>query len=202
MELLHVDIGAFIIAAGYIGLVLMVFFESALLGFFLPGDSVIFSAGFLAATTATFNIWILMLVVSLAAILGDNLGYWIGQKLGPRLFTRRDSLIFNKKYIVKTHQYYEKYGPQTLILARFIPVARSFAPMLAGVGQMPYSKFLRYNAAGALLWGAGSAALGYWAGVAIPHAQTYFFPIVLGVMIVSCIPFIVELIRYSVYKKI
>jgi len=202
MELLHADIGAFFISAGYIALVLLVFFESGLLGFFLPGDSVIFTAGFLAATTGIFNIWLLMVLVALAAILGDNVGYWIGQKLGPKLFTKRDSLLFNKKYIAKTHEYYERYGPQTLILARFVPIARTFAPMLAGVGNMNYSTFLRYNMAGAVIWGAGSAGLGYWAAVAIPNAQTYIVPIVGAVMVLSCVPFIVEVIRRLKLKKV
>lgn len=201
MELLHTDIGAFFIAAGYIGLVLLVCTESAILGFFLPGDSVIFSAGFLAATTGAFNIWLLMVLVVLAAILGDNVGYMIGKTLGPKLFTRKNSLIFNKRYIEKTHAYYEKYGPQTLILARFIPVARSFAPMLAGVGEMEYGKFLRYNAAGALIWGAGSAALGYWAAVAIPNAEHYFVYIIAGMIVLSFAPFIIEVIRHLSIKR-
>jgi len=185
--LLHTDLGGLVLTVGYFGLLALIFAESGVFGFFLPGDSVLFAAGVLA-TQGVFDIGHLLGGVVAAAVLGAVAGYWLGEKLGPRLFTKENSLLFNKSHIKKTQDYYERYGAQTLILARFIPVARTFAPMLAGVAGMPRPLFLRYTIAGALLWGVGCTLLGYLVGNTIPNAHEYLLPIVVGIVLVSALP--------------
>ena len=186
---------SWVLSFGYIGLGLLVFAESGLFfGFFLPGDSVLFSAGLLAAH-GTLDIRILIPLISVAAILGDSVGYWFGATIGPSLFTREDSLLFKKRYVHETHTFYQKYGSMTIILARFIPAVRTFAPILAGVGKMRYTTFLRYNIIGGLLWGAGVTLLGYFLGNTIPHIDEYIYPIIGGIILVSALPVIVPLIR-------
>ena len=184
-----------ILSFGYVGLFALVFAESGLFfGFFLPGDSVLFSAGLLAAH-GTFDIWILVPLICAGAILGDSVGYWFGAKVGPSLFTREDSFLFKKRYVHETHAFYQKYGAQAVILARFIPAVRTFAPILAGVGRMRYTTFLRYNIVGGLLWGAGVTLLGYFLGNTVPHIDEYLYPIIGGIVVVSALPVIIPLIR-------
>jgi membrane-associated protein len=177
-----------ILSFGYVGLGLLVFAESGLFfGFFLPGDSVLFSAGLLAAQ-GTFNIWILVPLIVICAIVGDQVGYWFGARVGPALFTRPDSFLFKKKRLEETRAYFEKYGPLTIVLARFIPAVRTFAPILAGVGNMRYSLFVRYNILGGVLWGAGMTLLGYVLGSVIPDIERYILPIIALIIGVSALP--------------
>ena len=177
-----------IISFGYVGLFALIFAESGLLfGFFLPGDSVLFSVGLLASR-GSFTIWILVPLVVVAAILGDSVGYWFGARIGPALFEREDSKIFKKRYLEETQEYYTKYGPITIVLARFIPAVRTFAPILAGVGRMPYGVFLRYNVLGGTLWGAGITLLGYFLGTTIPGIDQYIYPIIALIILVSVAP--------------
>ena len=194
-DFLHFDIPALVQTAGYIGLFAIVFAESGLFfGFFVPGDSLLFTAGLLASQ-GLLNIWLLASLMTLGAILGDSVGYWFGKKVGPKIFTREDSFFFNKRHIKRTEAFYAKYGPKAVVLARFVPVVRTFTPILAGVGMMPYGLFLRYNIIGGVLWGTGVTLLGYFLGSAIPSAEQYLLPIILGIIAVSFIPIIREVIH-------
>ncbi len=173
---------------GLIGVFAIVFAESGLFfGFFLPGDSLLFTAGLLASQ-GYFNVVLLWLGCTLAAILGDSVGYAFGKKVGPKIFFREDSFFFHKKHIDRTRAFYEKYGKKTIVLARFVPIVRTFAPILAGVGQMEYRTFLSYNIIGGVLWSTLLIFLGYGLGSAIPSIDRYLFPIVLGIIAVSFIP--------------
>ena len=194
-NLLHIDLLSLIEAVGYVGLFAIVFAESGLFfGFFLPGDSLLFSAGLLASQQY-FNIYILCGTLGIAAILGDNVGYWFGKKVGPKIFTREDSFFFHKKHVERTERFYAKYGPKALIIGRFVPVVRTFVPILAGVGSMHYGTFLKYNIIGGLLWGVGVTSLGYFLGQRIPNIETYLLPIVVGIIIVSFFPIALETYR-------
>src|SRR6185503_6689104 len=185
----------FIRAAGYFGLFAMIFAESGvLIGFFLPGDSVLFTAGFLSSQ-GYLNIWFLIPLMFIAAAAGDSVGYEFGKKVGPRIFKREDSLLFKKKYILDAQHYYEKYGGKTLILARFIPFVLTFAPILAGVGNMKYRKFLSYNLIGAFLWAVGLTLLGYFMGNLIPNVDRYLLPIIAIIVIASIAPTIIKILR-------
>ncbi len=181
-----------ILSFGYIGLFVLIFAESGLFfGFFLPGDSVLFSVGLLASD-GKFNIVLLVTLIVVAAILGDTVGYWFGAKVGPALFNKKDSRIFKKKYLEETQAYYTLYGAATIIIARFIPVVRTFAPILAGVGKMPYRTFLRYNMIGGTLWGAGITLLGYFLGKTIPGIDHYLYPIIALIIFISALPVIIQ----------
>ncbi len=175
-------------AVGYAGIWAIVFAESGLLvGFFLPGDSLLFTAGFLASQ-GFFNIVALCLVTFTAAVIGDNVGYQFGKKAGPRVFKKEDSLIFNKEHIKKSQAFYEKHGGKTIIIARFIPVVRTFAPVIAGVGEMKYRSFLIYNVIGALIWAVGVTLLGYFLGNAIPDIDKYIIPVAIFIIAISIAP--------------
>lgn len=177
-----------VLSFGYVGLAAVVFAESGVfLGFFLPGDSVLFSAG-LVASHGTLNIWILVPLLCASAILGDSTGYFVGSKIGPALFVRNDSLFFKKRYVTETQAYYAKYGPMTIFVARFIPVVRTMAPTLAGVGRMRYRTFLRYNIFGGICWGGGVTLLGYFLGSTVPGADQYIIPIIILIVVLSFVP--------------
>ena len=160
----------------------------------MPGDSLLFAAGFLASQ-GFFNIAILCMVTFVAAVLGDNVGYWFGKKAGPRVFKKEDSLIFSKTNVEKSQAFYEKHGGKTIILARFIPVVRTFAPVIAGVGKMEYKKFLFYNLTGGVIWGIGVTALGYLLGNSIPDVDKYLIPIAALIIFVSIAPALWHLLR-------
>lgn len=195
LDFLHFDIPALVQTAGYVGLFAIVFAESGLFfGFFFPGDSLLFTAGLLASQ-GLLNIYVLVGLMTLGAILGDSVGYWFGKSVGPKIFTREDSFFFNKRHIERTQHFYAKYGPKAVVLARFVPVVRTFTPILAGVGTMPYRLFLRYNIIGGILWGTGVTLLGYFLGSAIPSAEKYLLPIILGIIAVSFIPIIREVLH-------
>ncbi len=186
--LLGMDLGSFIRTIGLVGIFAVVFAESGvLIGLFLPGDSLLFTAGLLASQ-GFVDIKMLMLVTFLGAVLGDSVGYAFGRRVGPRFFTREDSLIFRKEYIVRANEFYAKHGGKTIILARFLPIVRTLAPILAGVGRMRYETFLLYNVFGAILWAVGLTGLGFWLGNIIPGIDRYIIPIVLLIIIFSLLP--------------
>jgi len=196
------DLVALIKAAGYLGLFGIVFAESGLfVGFFLPGDSLLFTAGFLASQ-GFLNIWILAPLAFIAAILGDNFGYAFGRRVGPAIFTRERSLFFHKEYLERARIFYEAHGGKAIVLARFLPVIRTFAPILAGVGRMRYSTFLFYNVIGAVLWAIGLTFLGFYLGNAIPNIDRYLVPIVLVIVIISSLPTLLHLVRHrEIFKR-
>jgi membrane-associated protein len=189
------DLISLIKTAGYIGLFAIVFAESGLLiGFFLPGDSLLFTAGFLASQ-GFLNIWVLMPLLFVAAVTGDSVGYAFGQRMGPKIFTKEDSLFFHKSHILKAQEFFEKHGGKTIIIARFVPVVRTFAPILAGVGKMKYPTFLFFNVIGGLLWAVGLTFLGYILGHTVPNIDRYLLPIVAGIIILSIAPNIWQILR-------
>ena len=192
MSIFHIDPLQIIEALGYLGIFLIIFAESGVfIGFFLPGDSLLLTAGLLA-TQGTLSIWLLLVIVPIAAILGDTVGYSFGRYIGPRLFTKEDSFFFNKNHIQRSREFYEKYGPRAILLARFMPIIRTFVPIIAGVGQMKYPKFVAYNAVGGFLWADLFLLAGFFLGRAIPDLENYILPIVVVVIVVSFIPIVLE----------
>lgn len=180
---------------GYLLLTAIVFTETGLLvGFFLPGDSLLVTAGLVAAT-GTLNIWWLNLMLAAAAIAGDSTGYAIGARVGPRLFTRPKSLLFNPRHVDRTRVFYERHGAKTIVIARFVPIVRTFAPVVAGVGQMRYRRFLLYNVAGGLGWVTSMTWAGYLLGQAIPDIDRHLHLIVIVVVVLSVIPIGLEIFR-------
>ena len=192
-ELLNIlDPISLIHAVGLLGIFLVVFAESGIfVGFFLPGDSLLFTSGLLASQ-GILNIYTLVPVVFVAAILGDNIGYTFGRKIGIKIFTKEDSIFFHKDHIARAQHFYEKYGKKTIVLARFIPVVRTFAPILAGVGGMSYRTFLVYNIVGAFFWAVGLTLAGYLLGNLVPNVDKYLFPIIGGIILLSFLPVIRE----------
>lgn len=184
---MHLDLPALVQLVGYPGVAGMVFLESGVpFGFFLPGASLLFTAGLLAGQ-GLFNPWILIPLVTIAAVLGDNVGYWIGSRYGIKLFLRPDSRFFKHEHLERAKEFYEKYGKQAVFFARFVPVVRTFVPIVAGVVQMNYRVFISYNIIGALTWAAGVTMLGVFLGN-IPFVQEYFTAIVLGIIVLTFIP--------------
>ena len=180
---------------GYLVLVGIVFAETGLLvGFFLPGDSLLITAGLVAAAGG-LNVWWLNGLLILAAVTGDSVGYAIGVRLGPRLFTRPKSLLFNPRHIERTRAFYARHGAKTIVIARFVPLIRTFAPVVAGVGQMEYRRFLFYNVAGGVGWVTSMTWAGYLLGRAIPNIADYVHLVVVIVIALSVIPIVVEIIR-------
>ncbi|HSX29343.1 MAG TPA: VTT domain-containing protein [Candidatus Saccharimonadales bacterium] len=175
-------------SGGLIALGLIIFAESGLMvGFFLPGDTLLISAGILAAQ-GQLNIELTIAVIAIAAIMGDNTGYQLGRVAGPRLFRKKDGIIFRQDHIEKAEQFYEKHGSKTMLFAHFIPVVRSFAPVVAGVGKMPYAKFFIFDAVGIIVWAALVTLLGYWVGSKIPNLDHYIMPVLLGVVVLTFAP--------------
>lgn len=180
---------------GYIGITAIVFAESGLLiGFFLPGDSLLFTAGFLASQ-GIFNITLLCTLTFIAAVTGDSVGYAFGKHIGPRLFTKEDSWLFHKKHLAKAQHFYEKYGVKTIILARFLPVVRTFAPIVAGIGNMHYRTFITYNIVGGLIWAVGVTLAGYFLGQLIPDVDKYLIPIILVIVFISVAPTAIHVLQ-------
>ncbi len=177
-----------IIASGYIGITLIIFAESGLLiGVFFPGDSLLFTAGFLASQ-GIFNIAALVFLCFTAAVVGDSVGYTFGRRVGRRFFSKPESLIFNPENIERARLFYEKHGGKAIILARFIPGIRTLAPILAGIGEMHYPTFLLFNLTGGLLWAVGITLLGYFLGSVVPNADKYLIPIVGLIIVISVAP--------------
>ena len=184
---------------GYIAAFGMVFAESGLLiGFFLPGDSLLFTAGFLASQ-GILNIWILALGAFVCAVAGDSVGYSFGYRVGRRLFQREDSVFFHKKHLLKAEAFYEQHGGKAIVLARFMPIVRTFAPIVAGMGSMRYPRFLAYNVIGGLLWGVGMSLAGFFFGRLLPadKVDKYLLPVIFLIIVVSLLPSVIHVWRES-----
>lgn len=181
---------------GYAVLIAIVFAETGLLaGFFLPGDSLLVTAGLLASGSGVLNIWVLILALSAAAIAGDSTGYVIGYHLGPRLFAREDSRLFHKDHVARTQRFYDKYGPKTIVLARFVPIVRTFAPTLAGIGKMRYRTFVTFNVIGGIAWVTSMTLAGYSLGRLIPDIESKLHWVIAIVIVLSFLPILRELRR-------
>ena len=185
---------------GLVGLLIIVFAEwGVLVGFFLPGDTLLFSAGLLVATgRLDLPIWSLFGLVPLAAILGNLVGYWIGYKAGPAVFNKPDSRLFRQEYVDRSHDFFEKYGARTIVLARFVPIVRTFATVMAGASRMRFSVYALYSVIGGILWGGGIIALGYYLGhidFVRETVEPLIEPILIAVVVLSMVPAAVELIR-------
>lgn len=195
MEFLSMDLKTLIALIGYLGIFIFVFAESGLFfGFFLPGDSLLFTAGLLASEEY-FSITLIILIAFIGAVLGDNVGYYFGKRMGNLLFTRDDSRFFKKKYIEKSSLFYKKHGSKTIIFARFIPIVRTFAPILAGTAKMDYKKFVAFNIIGGLLWTVSLPILGFLLGHVIPDIDKYILPATITVVVISFIPVVWQLIK-------
>lgn len=187
------DLPALVQWAGYVGLTIIIFAETGLLvGFFLPGDSLLVTAGLLCSQPGFgLNVWLLGLILTVAAIVGDTVGYNIGKTTGPRIFNREDSLLFNRQHLLRAQAFYEKHGGKTIILARFMPIVRTFAPVVAGVGQMPYRSFLIYNVVGGITWIWSMLMTGYVLGRYIPGIDQHIEKVILVVIFLSILPGII-----------
>ncbi|MGH8985567.1 MAG: DedA family protein [Acidimicrobiia bacterium] len=183
---------------GTIGLFVIIFAESGLLiGFFLPGDSLLFTAGLLASQGKFgLNLPVLLIGCFVAAVAGDQVGYMFGQKAGPALFRREDSRIFKQQYVHRANEFFERHGKKTIVIARFVPVIRTFAPILAGVGAMRYRSFVVFNIIGALLWAVGVTTAGYVLGDTIPDIDKYLLPIIGVIIVLSVLPPAIEVLRH------
>lgn len=187
-------------AAGYFGILGVVFAESGLFfGFFLPGDSLLFTAGFLASQHF-LNIYFLVPLIFIAALSGDNVGYFIGHKLGKKVFHKPNSRFFKQEYLEKAEEFYKKHGSKTMILARFVPFVRTFAPLLAGVGKMDYKRFLFFDILGSFFWSISITLIGFFLGNIIPNVDKYVLPIIFGIIIVSLLPSIIFALRQQTLK--
>lgn len=187
---------------GYIVLAAIVFAETGLLvGFFLPGDSLLVTAGLLASTDAFgLNIVLLNLILIPAAIIGDAVGYSIGYRSGRRLLSRPDSRFFKREHLEKTQAFYDKHGGKTIVLARFVPLIRTFAPVVAGLARMPYRNFAVFNITGGVLWISSTTLLGFFLGRSIPNIEQYIHYVIAIVIFVSLIPIIVEFVKHRMRR--
>lgn len=181
------DLITTITAFGYLGIALVVFVESGLFIFFLPGDSLLFTVGFLASQQI-FSLPLLLALCFVAAVAGDSAGYAVGRKLGPAMWQREDSWWLKRRHLETTKRFFDEHGKKTIILARFVPVVRTFAPLLAGVTEMHYSTFLSYNVIGAALWVFGLVGGGFLLGNVIPNVDKYLLPIIGLIIFVSILP--------------
>ena len=182
-------------AFGMLGVLAIVFVESGLLvGFFLPGDSLLFTAGLLSANDVLPDLWVLLVTIPIAAIAGDQVGYAIGRKAGPSIFNRPESRFFHKENVARAQEFFDRHGPRTIVLARFVPIVRTFAPVVAGVARMRYRTFLTYNIVGGVLWGVGVTTLGYFLGqVEWVKANIEF--VLIAIVGISVTPMLFELYR-------
>ncbi|NXY95096.1 VTT domain-containing protein [Streptomyces sp. BR123] len=180
---------------GLIGILVIVFAESGLFAF-LPGDSLLFTAGLLVANGEYIKqpLWLVCTLITAAAILGDQVGYMIGKFFGPKLFNRPNSKLFKRENLDKAHEFMEKHGPKAIVLARFVPIIRTFAPMVAGAGSMQYRTFLTYNVIGGVAWGTGITVAGFWLGQ-IDFIKTNIEAILVGIVLLSLIPVVFEVLK-------
>lgn len=187
------SLDSFIRTAGYLGVFAAIFAESGLLvGIILPGDSLLFVAGFLASQHY-MNIYVLAIVAFLAAVLGDNVGYWLGERFGVKIFSHRSARFLNQDQLKRTEAFFVRHGGKTILLSRFTPIVRTIAPVMAGTGKMAYRKFVGYNLIGGLLWAVGVSVLGYFLGSRIPNIDHYLLPGVVAVIIISLLPSVIHL---------
>ncbi len=189
------SLDALVRGGGYVVLVAIVFTETGLLvGFFLPGDSLLITAGLVAAAGG-LDIWWLNALLIVAAVVGDSVGYAVGARLGPRLFTREKSLLFNPRHVERTRQFYARHGAKTIVIARFVPIVRTFAPVVAGVGEMPYRRFLAYNVVGGVGWVVSMTWAGYLLGSTIPNIGSHMHLVVIVVVVLSVAPIVIEILK-------
>lgn len=192
-----IDLASLIRAVGYIGVTAIVFTETGLLiGFFLPGDSLLFTAGFLAAQ-GYLDIWLLIPLCFVAAVAGDAVGYTIGQRFGRTLFNRPDSLIFRAEHVARAERFFARHGGKAIVLARFLPIVRTFTPVVAGVAAMSYRHFAVFNVVGALLWAVGVTVAGYFLGSAVSNIDHYLLPIIAAIILISVAPTAIHVWRGS-----
>ena len=199
LELLHRlrDVKGLVAWGGYVGLSAIIFAETGLLvGFFLPGDSLIVTAGLLSATTGVLNVYWLGVLLTVASIIGNMVGYAIGAAAGPRLFTREDSLLFNKKHLFRASAFYEKHGGKTIIIARFMPIVRTFVPVVAGMARMDYKRYTFYNVVGGIGWIWSMLFIGYVLGRYIPGVDKHIEIVILIVIFVSLLPGIISWLKH------
>jgi len=189
---IHLDPLAIVRYGGYVGIAVLIFAETGLLiGIFFPGDSLLFIAGLLSAG-GFLAFPLLVLITICAAIIGDSVGYWFGTKIGGALFEKKDSRFFKQEYVARTQKFFDAYGGRAIILARFVPIVRTIAPVLAGVGKMEYPRFLSFNIIGGILWSAGMVSLGYFLGSLIPNSENYVLPISLVIIVLSFLPILIN----------
>lgn len=193
MQLFGVDLKELLGQAGLPIAFLIIFAESSLI-FFLPGDSFIIAAALLASQ-GVFNIWLILGLMLIGAVTGNNLGYYLGKKYGRGLFTKEKSVLFDPKHIETSEKFYAKHGPITVVLARFVPMIRTLAPILAGVGRMDYGLFVSYNLAGGVIWVVGLGLVGYYAGAKIPNVDRYILPFIIAIVVLSVLPGLITLWR-------
>ena len=190
------DVRAIIAWGGYVGLTAIIFAETGLLvGFFLPGDSLIVTAGLLSATMGVFNVYLLGLLLTVASIIGNTLGYAIGKATGPRLFSREDSLLFNKKHLYRAREFYERHGAATVIIARFMPIVRTFVPVVAGMAGMDYRRYTLFNLIGGVAWIWSMLFIGYFLGRYIPGVDQHIELVIVLVIIASFMPGTIDWLR-------
>lgn len=197
LDLYHqlLDLPTLIMTVGTIGLIVIVFVETGLLvGFFLPGDSLLVTAGLLASQ-GHLDVWTLGVLLTLAAIAGDTVGYGIGKATGPRIFTRENSLLFNRKHLLRAQAFYEKHGGKTIVIARFMPIVRTFAPVVAGVGAMNYRRFLMFNVVGGLVWVWSMLMTGYVLGRFVPGIEHHIEKVIILVIFLSILPGIISWLK-------
>jgi membrane-associated protein len=192
------DPKALVAWGGYVGLTVIIFAETGLLvGFFLPGDSLLVTAGLLASQPDRFdlNVYLLGVLLSVASIVGNSLGYYIGKITGPRFFSRENSLLFNRKHLERAHAFYERHGGKTIVLARFMPIVRTFVPVVAGMGQMQYRRYSLYNIVGGLAWIWSMLFVGFFLGRYIPGISDHIELVILVVIFLSLLPGIIAWLR-------
>jgi membrane-associated protein len=186
------DVRGLVQAGGYLALAIIVFAETGLMvGFFLPGDSLLVTAGLFAAK-GDLNIFYVIALLSVCAITGDATGYYIGWKLGPALFRKEDSLLFKKKHLIATHEFYEKHGGKTIIIARFVPIIRTFAPVVAGMASMSYRRFALFNIIGGISWVVSMTMIGYMLVTIFPATERHIEKVIVIVIFLSILPGIIE----------
>ena len=195
------DVESLVRVGGLVGLTLIVFVETGLLiGFFLPGDSLLVTAGLFAAR-GDLEVVPTIVALSIAAIVGDTVGYNIGARAGPKLFTRPNSLLFNRKHLITTKEFYERHGPFTIVIARFIPILRTFAPVVAGVGAMAYRRFIVYNIAGGIGWVITTVLGGYFLGQMVPNIHDHIHKVIAIVIVLSLMPAIIKIAKEKLKRS-
>jgi membrane-associated protein len=190
------DLPALIQWAGYVGLTAIIFVETGLFfGFFLPGDSLLVTAGLLASQGFSLDVYVLGLLLNIAAVVGDNTNYWIGRYMGPKVFTREESLFFKRRHVERAHEFYERHGAKTVVLARFMPIIRTFAPLVAGVARMSYRTFLTYSVLGGTLWIWSMLFIGYFLGRLVPGIDKHIEMVIIVVIFLSILPGIISWLK-------